>query len=107
MKNTRIEKLREQRKTIDARIRQEQNKENAATRKTDTRRKILAGAWLLNEIELGQEFKDFVYKKLDGFLTKPDDRALFDLPVPPPAALENTSEPVTSVPVAKKETEPA
>ena len=86
MADEKLKKLLEQRKVLDARIRQEQNKEAAAQRKIDTRRKILAGAWLLDEIEQRDDFKQFVYKKLNSFLTKPDDRALFNLPPVPPAA---------------------
>lgn len=80
MTDEKLARLREQRKAIDARIRHLQNKEREKARKEDTRRKILAGAWLLDETEKRPDFKEFVYKKLDSFLSKPDDRALFGLP---------------------------
>ena len=80
MPDDKLEKLHAQRKVINSRIRQEQSRRNKRTRKEDTRRKILAGAWLLDEIEQREDFRKFVYKKLDSFLTRPNDRALFNLP---------------------------
>jgi hypothetical protein len=83
MANEKIEKLKAQKKNLEARIRQEQNRERVNERKADTRRKILAGAWVMDEIAKRSEFKEFVYKHLETFLTRPDDRALFGLaPLP-------------------------
>jgi len=83
MADDKLAKLLEQKKVIEARIRQIQNKENEKQRKADTRRKILAGAWVLDEVDQRPDFKEFVYGKLSSFLTKPDDRALFGLaPLP-------------------------
>jgi large subunit ribosomal protein L7/L12 len=87
MADEKLKKLLEQRKVLDARIRQAQSKETAEKRKIETRRKILAGAWVLDEMEQRDDFKQFVYKKLNSFLTKPDDRALFGLsPLSAPAS---------------------
>jgi len=55
-------------------------RKKARKRKADTRRKILAGAWVLDEAEQRKDFGEFVLKQLDSFLTRPNDRALFDLP---------------------------
>lgn len=53
-------------------------------RKEDTRRKILAGAWVLHQLERGEMPREGVMAALDRFLVRPEDRALFDLPVAPP-----------------------
>jgi large subunit ribosomal protein L7/L12 len=49
-------------------------------RADDTRRKILIGAMMLEHMAFKEETKSNVMAKLDAFLTRPDDRALFDLP---------------------------
>jgi hypothetical protein len=79
MSGEKLQKLLEQRKTIDARIRQEQGRENERKRKADTRRKILAGAAVLDEAEKRLEFREELYKLLGRFLTRADDRAMFGL----------------------------
>jgi large subunit ribosomal protein L7/L12 len=50
-------------------------------RKDDTRRKILAGAIVLGRVEQGKIPEDEFRAWLDAALTRPDDRALFDLPI--------------------------
>ncbi|SRR5579875_1005229 len=81
MDNDKLEKLIERRKQLDARIRREQNRQSAKQRKLDTRRKILAGAWVLDEAEKRPDFKKFVYQRLDSFLTRKTDREVFGLPI--------------------------
>jgi hypothetical protein len=49
-------------------------------RKQDTRRKVLAGALLLELMERSPEMKQEMMGRLSKFLTRPEDRALFDLP---------------------------
>ena len=49
-------------------------------RREDTRRKILVGALVLNQIERGEVSNETLRAALGRFLTRPDDRALFDLP---------------------------
>ena len=49
-------------------------------RKKDTRRKILAGSLLLTLVESGEWPRDRFQDRMDGFLKRNDDRALFDLP---------------------------
>jgi hypothetical protein len=89
---TRKQALIEKRNTLNILIRQEQNKEAAGKRKADTRRKILVGAAILNEAEKKPDIKTFLYKLLDSFLTRPDDRALFDLPALPDKEAEKEGE---------------
>lgn len=48
---------------------------DAQKRKDENRKKILAGAWVLSTMN-EQELK----AKLDGFLKRPEERALFNLP---------------------------
>ncbi len=80
MDNDKLNKLKEQRKALDARIRQEQNRKNTKQRTQDTRRKILAGAAVLSEAGKDVGYKTALYDLLARFLTKPEDRALFGLP---------------------------
>src|SRR5579864_9042251 len=81
MANDKLKKLLEERKAIlDARSQQEQTKE-AAERKIDTRRKILVGAAILHKASGDKQYETWLINNLlNGFLTKPDDRALFNLP---------------------------
>lgn len=83
MDNDKLKKLIEQRKALDAKIQLEQNKENEKKRKEDTRRKILAGAVVLDEAGRQPKFKEELYNLLGRFLTRADDRALFGLSVAP------------------------
>ena len=47
-----------------------------------TSRQILIGAAILGKVERGEWPKDKLLAMLDVTLTRPDDRALFDLPEP-------------------------
>lgn len=49
--------------------------EAKANRVCDTRRKILIGAMMLEQMEKNEATKASVMGKLDAFLTRPDDRA--------------------------------
>ncbi len=75
----RLEKLRAQRDAIAARIRREESRTRTQQRRDDTRRKILAGAAVLDEAERKPEFNAMLVKLLGRFLSRPDDRALFGL----------------------------
>ena len=54
--------------------------ESKAKRAQDTRRKILVGAAILAKVERGEWPQDKLFALMDVSLTRPDDRALFDLP---------------------------
>lgn len=76
----RLARLRAERERLAARVHQ-------AARKADTRRKILVGAAVLTALELGSDVPTFssladLTRWLDGRLTRPHDRAVFDLPIP-------------------------
>lgn len=49
------------------------------TRNEDTRRKVLVGAMVLEHMEKNESTKIDIMKRLDAFLTREDDRALFGL----------------------------
>ena len=54
--------------------------ERARQRKLRTRRLILMGSYMEYAIEHDDSARDRLMRKLDGFLSRPADRALFDLP---------------------------
>ncbi len=72
----RLAQLEAQRKTLQSKLGKQE-------RAKDTRRKVLLGAFVLHRLEKGQdEFSkklgDWLNKELPGFLTREDDKALFD-----------------------------
>lgn len=54
-------------------------KENGKVRKLETRKKVLIGAMLLAQMNKNEETKASILAKLDGFLTKESERAVFGL----------------------------
>lgn len=54
--------------------------ERTKDRKRDTRRKILAGAIVLQHAQDDEQFKTAIDKLLNRYLTKDNDRELFGLP---------------------------
>ena len=75
-----LDKLRARQEVLQARIRREEAKTRVQERKADTRRKILAGAGVLDRAEKDAAFKAELHGMLAGFLVRADDRALFGLP---------------------------
>jgi hypothetical protein len=72
----RLAQLDAQRKTLQARLGKQE-------RSRDTRRKVLLGAFVLHRLEKGQDefskgLADWIKRELPGFLTREDDKALFD-----------------------------
>ena len=72
----RLAQLEAQRKTLQSKLGKQE-------RARDTRRKVLLGAFVLYRLEKGQdEFSrhlgDWLRRELPGFLTREDDKALFD-----------------------------
>lgn len=83
----RLEKLKEQRSQIEARIRDLEARRRAEERKRDTRRKVLAGALALEHAERDPAFGEALSRLLRDGLTRPGDRELFGLdPLPDEAA---------------------
>ena len=79
----RIAELEHQKQQIANRIARLRTIESSKARKRDTRRKILAGACVLDRADKDQASARHLKEILDAFLTKPQDRALFDLPPRP------------------------
>jgi hypothetical protein len=80
MANSKLQRLIEKRDAVNARIKQQQNKLRADERRTDTRRKVLAGATVLEWAKRDSEFSSRLMAELKRFLLRDADRALFDLP---------------------------
>ena len=76
----RMRKLEEQRARINAAIQRVKARERQAVRKRDTRRKILAGAMVLDRLARGELSEKLFLGDMDRFLERDQDRALFDLP---------------------------
>ena len=75
-------KLREaearRRKGLDRRIRRAEARVAAQVRREDTRRKILAGAWVLSEAAKSDAARAKLRRGLAGFLDRDRDRQLFE-----------------------------
>jgi septal ring factor EnvC (AmiA/AmiB activator) len=71
-----LAKLKADKRKAEARLRSAESK---AKRATDTRRKILLGAYLLERMSKDEASKAKVMTGLDAYLTEARDRALFDL----------------------------
>ena len=72
-----LKHLKAQRQKIEARKRASAAK---ITRQQDTRKKVLAGAMVLQMMEGDENIRQRFMQRLDTFLTRTDDRALFNLP---------------------------
>ncbi len=104
MTNDKLEKLLAQRKAIDERIKLEQNRENERKRKDDTRRKILAGAVVLDEAEHNAAYKTALYSLLERFLTREQDRALFGFKPLPESSVQAEVNPESKLEDGKNKT---
>ncbi len=78
MSNFNLEELRKKQSQIAARIQTLQAKEVHQKRKDDTRRKILAGSYILDKYQKSGMAEQLV-AELDKFLFKKQDRELFGL----------------------------
>ena len=76
---TQLEKLKAQQEVIKARIQRVENLHKTKLRKIETRKKILLGAYYLEKASQENQWED-IKKQMDGFLTRDQDRLLFDLP---------------------------
>jgi hypothetical protein len=73
----RLKQLKAKQQKIDARRRVQESRE---ARQADARRKFLAGAIVLAQVERDAQANAQFRQWLDQSLTREDDRALFDLP---------------------------
>ena len=76
----RIRQLEEQRARINAKIQQVRSRESQEERKKETRRKILAGAMVLDRVARKELAEKLFKADMDRFLERDQDRALFGLP---------------------------
>ena len=77
--NPKLKKLQQKKDQIDARIKLIEAREKAKAKKEDTRRKILIGAMIMEQMEKSEEARKKILVNLNGFLTRPLDRGLFGL----------------------------
>lgn len=82
-KPDRLARLRQEREQINAQIAKLEARRRHQERKDDTRRKVLAGAAVLDEAKRDTAFADALHRLLGRFLSKSQDRALFGLPPVP------------------------
>ena len=73
-----LAQLKAHKQKIEAR---QKSKLQGAARQQDTRRKVLAGAMLLELMNKDPELQKSMLGKLSSFLTRDDDRKLFGLTV--------------------------
>ena len=76
----RIAELEARKKALEAQLQAIQARQKERSRKNDTRRKVLVGAAVLAEAEKNPVAKQKLMALLDQHLTRPVDRAVFDLP---------------------------
>ena len=79
----RIRQLEEQRARINAEIQRVRSRESQEERKRETRRRILAGAMVLDRVARKELAEKLFKADMDRFLERDQDRALFGLPPRP------------------------
>ena len=73
-----LERLKEQREKINARIQATESRLKTSERKKETRKKILIGSYYLDEA-LKENKIDDIKKIMNKYLKRNSDRSLFDL----------------------------
>ncbi|PID65975.1 MAG: hypothetical protein CR977_00055 [Gammaproteobacteria bacterium] len=74
-----LEELEKKRAKIQEQIRKKKAEITKAERKKDTRKKILLGSLVQEQIKRGEITESDLQEKLDKFLTRKTDRELFNL----------------------------
>ena len=87
-----LEKLKAQRNTLNARIQSAEARARVSERKKDTRRKILVGAFYLDQAQGNPIQWAELQQRMASYLTRDSDRQLFELP-PLTAAYEELTNP--------------
>jgi len=75
-----LQNLKKKQEQLKAKIQAVEAREKTKSRKQDTHRKILVGAYFLDKAAK-ENTMEALRKELDGFLTRDSDRVLFDLPL--------------------------
>ena len=73
-----LEELKEQKAQLTARINKTQAQVKAQERKRDTRRKIIAGAIVLEHAKMNSDFNNDLMELLNKHIKRPEDRKLFN-----------------------------
>ncbi|MEL6491426.1 MAG: hypothetical protein AAFQ95_15825 [Cyanobacteria bacterium J06621_3] len=76
---TKLQRLLEKEAQLKAQIQQAKAAERTLEKKKDTRRKILIGAAVMARVQAGEWPEHDLRMMMDGFLTRPNERDLFDL----------------------------
>lgn len=79
MGTDRREKLLEKKKQLEEQLRALDSRQKQQQRKLDTRRKIIAGALALEHAEGDEDFAATLYRLINRYVRKPQERALFGL----------------------------
>jgi large subunit ribosomal protein L7/L12 len=88
-RDEKLKKLQEQRDKLNKQILTLANRENAEKRKRENRKKVLVGAMMLDMVKKGEWQESELQRRMDAFLTRDAERALFDLqPLPKKAEAE-------------------
>jgi len=77
---TRLERMEQEAAQLAAKLEKKRARLNQEKRRQDTKRKILIGAAMLDAVAKGHVSEEQLRAMLDEHLTRPADRALFDLP---------------------------
>lgn len=75
-----LDKLKQKQAALNARIEKMEAAEKTKAKKQDVRRKILLGAFALEQA-IKDNKVDALYQKMDKFLVRNSDRVLFGLPL--------------------------
>ena len=78
-----LKKLRDQRTKLLEAAKQKRSEERRLERQQNARRRDLLGGMALELMESGEWPKDRILSRLDQYLKRENDRALFDLPSRP------------------------
>jgi hypothetical protein len=81
MPNKSIEKLQQEQRKLEARLRKVQSQAKSEKRKLDTKIKILTGAAVLAEAIDNDEFRELLLQILDKRITRNSDRVVLELDV--------------------------
>lgn len=96
-----VEKLKEQKRQLEARIKKIESLERSKKRKEDTRRKIIIGGAMLAYAAGSPSSKEKLYKILDKLVINLKDRELVGLSaapqVPPSSSLSTATQPSMAV----------
>lgn len=92
---TKLDRLIEKEAQLKAQIQLAKSAERTLEKKRDTRRKVLIGAAVMARVESGRWPQADLLEMMDGFLTRPNERELFELDAAETASAEASGKPAT------------